>query len=162
MLFICLTISSPDAAFACGNSGFAIRSFIDAWNHRTRRISVKTWQLKPYDGSRSLRQSVEFGLLLRVAVDKTGCLLKAELMSRREGPQQPDGFAALFGWLSLTAATNSKLSPRDRKLILERLDVTRDVAGGTVTVNGMTYTFFENAEVNNFSATPVALQERTP
>jgi hypothetical protein len=150
-LLIFLVITPIGLARACDDPEIPVRKFVDIWNERTRKVSIKTWQLKLYTGSGDIRQTVETGLLLRVTADQNGCLVKAELASRRKGNERPDGLAALFGWISLIAATNPTLSPPDQQAILSRLAIDKPNAGGTVTLNGMTYAFVEDEDTNSFT-----------
>lgn len=137
---------------SCSNPDFAADSLIAKWNERASTNKLgPSWQLEKYKGLGFIRQNLDGpSLLLTAQVDKSGCVTKLEIKSRRA---DTDGFAALVAWTSVINVTNPTLSKDQRKEVITALNLDKPEAGGSFTSKRVTYKYSETEETNDFSAT---------
>jgi hypothetical protein len=152
LLFPCLV---HPAQGSCANADFAAATFIAKWNERVKTDKLdSSWQVENYNGLGFIRHNLGGArLLLTAQVDKAGCITEVHIKSRR-ADAEAKGLAALVAWSSIIIVTNPSLPKEQRKNVFESLKLDQPVAGGSYTVNHVTYAYTENTEINDFSAKP--------
>src|SRR4051794_18525223 len=147
-----LVLPAWPAQPSCANPNFVVDTFIVRWNeHASKGNLGRSWTLPAYNGLGFLRQNLEAqGVLLTLRIDKNRCINRVDIKSRRS---DASGYAALVAWSSVIVATNPFLPKEQRKTVFSALRLDTPDAGGSYTVNRVTYAFVENTEVNDFSAT---------
>jgi hypothetical protein len=150
LLAVCF-ISSTNAA--CTNANFSADIFISRWNDRVTTDKLgPAWRLEKYKNLGFIRQNLDgTSLLLTAKVDKAGCITQVEIKSRRADAEP---YAALVAWSSVIIVTNPDLPKDRRKEVFTALKLDKPDAGGSYSVNHVTYRFTEDGETNDFSATP--------
>jgi len=151
-LLVLLSAAGPARA-ACTNGNFAADTFISRWNDRgTTGKLGPSWHLEKYNSLGFIRQNLDgTSLLLTAKVDKAGCITRVEIKSRRADAEP---YAALVAWTSVIIVTNPDLPKERRKDVFKALKLDKPDADGSCSVNHVTYKFTEDAETNDFSATP--------
>jgi len=137
----------------CPSSAFAATTFVSRWNERVSAAHLSSdWTIPKYSRLGFIRKNLDSGSLLVVAqVDKSGCIERIDVKSRRA---DGDGYAALVAWNSVIIVTNSSLSKEERAAIFMNLRLDKADAGGSFAINGVIYEFTETVELNRFSARP--------
>ena len=137
----------------CANSHFAADALIAKWNERVTTAKLKAaWHLEKYSGLGFIRQNLDgTSLLFTAKVDKSGCVTRADIKSRRA---DADGFAAQVAWLFLIEATNPDLPKEQRIAVIKALKLDQPDAGGSDKVNHVTYSYVEDTETNDLWAAP--------
>jgi len=145
--------AAASAQASCANPDFAADAFIGKWNERVTADKLgPAWHLEKYNGLGFIRQNLDgTSLLLTAKVDKAGCITQVDIKSRRA---DAGGFAALVAWSSVIIVTNPSLPKEQRKTVFTALGIDKPSAGGSHTVNHVTYKYVENEETNDFSAAP--------
>ncbi|HXM97609.1 MAG TPA: hypothetical protein VN982_03970 [Candidatus Dormibacteraeota bacterium] len=151
LLVAVCAVSSANAS--CPNLNFTADTFVSKWNERVTADKLgPSWHLEKYNGLGFIRQILDdTSLLLTAKVDKSRCITVLEIKSRRA---DANGYAALVAWSSVIIVTNPSLPKEQRKSVFTALKLDKPDTGGSYSTNHVTYKYAENAETNDFSATP--------
>ncbi|MGR6465839.1 hypothetical protein [Rhizobium sp. PAMB 3182] len=146
------SMTNANATPACPHNALEINGFMARWDERYGNRVGADWILSPYSGLPSFRRELEGPqVVISFKISDNVCISQIVVTTLRSSSTEADAFASLLAWVAVFGTTNPTATKKQREDLFHALGIDSDVAGASVVIDKIRYTFSEDADVNKFT-----------